>query len=246
MAYHNGKKWNHIWCTANEGIRFTEHPEISVEPTHWHFLGSRVLKDEGGMLKLWSGHDAVIGGMSLKMDRIVTYRAGDPYFVLAVSLQNVGDRDVPYYYLYGDEPWVGDYGSSAGDVGWVKDRLFFFEGTVDLKKYGFAGMYDLGNPVIGEHSQDFTRTANFAEWLGPNRPDLVYFSNDDKRYPDESARIPLSSVLNRIMVMQWGPRTLKPGQVSTYVLALGMAKAVPGLTIPVKPAVDFDPALLGR
>jgi len=244
MAYNDGKEWRHLWCTANEGLRSATLPGEVTEPTGWRFLGSRVVEEGQDRVVIWSGHEMVLDGVPLRMDRRIYYRAGDPYFVLAVSLLNAGSRDLSYFYIYGDEPWVGGYGSSAGDVGWVRDRLFFFEGIVDPEKYGYAGIYDYGNPVIGE-GHGFTRIANFVEWAGPSRPDLVYFTNDDTRFPEDAARIPLSSVVNRLLVMQWGPRLLKVGQRATYVMAFGMALPAAGDSPPVKPAVRLDPVFFG-
>jgi len=69
-----------------------------------------------------------------------------------------------FIYVYGDEPWLGNYGSSAGDVGWVADGLVLHEGAIDVNKYNFLGFYDYGNDVIVE-LHNFTGMANFIEWL---------------------------------------------------------------------------------
>jgi hypothetical protein len=62
----------------------------------------------------------------------------------------VGQRPAGYFYVYGDEPWVVDYVTSIGNVGWTKDRLLFYEAMIDPKNNSFVGMYDYGNQVINE------------------------------------------------------------------------------------------------
>lgn len=38
-----------------------------------------------------------------------------PELNLTVRIFNPGSGVVNYYYSYGDEPWLGDFGSAAGD-----------------------------------------------------------------------------------------------------------------------------------
>ncbi len=235
MAYHDGTRWYHIWCNANEAL-FTYRLEPRY-PSSWKYLGSKVLHYSKEDLILESKHEVMIDNVPLHIDRHVFFRAGATFFVLSVNIKNVGKSAVTYYYLYGDDPWLGNYGSSGGNIGWSGDGFYYYVGRLNTKKYNYAGYFDFGNGAIGQQ-HNFTRTANFIEWFGDLEP-FVYFSNGPSDIPPVSnERIPLSSNA-RFIGINWGPRTLRPGQSETYTLAIGMADHDPKTGFPVKPEVDL-------
>ncbi len=240
MAYYDGKRWFHLWCNVNEAISPASDSTKSVYPSSWEFLGSGILSASDRQIVLESRHRIVLDGVPLLMDRHAIFLAGEPYVILSIKISNSGTQQVGYHYLYGDEPWLGDFGSSRGNVGWVRDRLYLYEGAIDTAKYSYAGMYDMGNPAIGANSREFTGVANFIEWLGDNRPELAYFSNSDGRYAPESARVPLDSPDNRVIFLQWGPKVLQPGQSECYTLVIGMAASDAKNGLPGKPAIALD------
>jgi len=240
VAYFNGSRWYHIWCNANEAVAGGKSPENMIFPSSWEFLDSKVHYDTSKKVMLQSSHRVVIDGVPFRIDRYLIYRAGEKYFLLANRFTNIGLRPTPYFFVYGDEPWLGDYGSSGGNVGWVKDRLFNYEGIVDPYKYSFAGMFDKGNPLVLGEKGPYSRLANFIEWIGDIRPDLVYFSNKEGKVSEESARVPLSSRDNRVIFLQWGPRMLAPNQSETLLLAIGMADKVTPDGLPLKPEIRID------
>jgi hypothetical protein len=175
------------------------------------------------------------------MDRFAFYRAGDKFFTLVIRITNTGKTPSGYYYVYGDEPWVGQFGSSEGNVGWTKDRLYYYESSVDTKKYSYAGIFDGGNVAVPNQEYVlYSNAANFIEWLGDVRPDLVYFSNKIGLFADEKRKILLDSPNNRVMMLQWGPRILPPNASESIILAIGMAEKDPRTGIPVKPALQLD------
>lgn len=237
MAYFDGQRWYHLWCNVNEAVSPGGSPSQVVYPSQWEFLGSRVIEADAKRVILKSSHRVTLDGMPLQIDRYVLFRAGEPYFILINRMRNTGTSPGSLVYGYGDEPWVGNYGSSGGNVGWSKDRLFPYEGEIDTRKYTFAGFYDCGNREAGDRGA-FTGKANFIEWLGPP-PDVAYFSNDFGDNAPESARVPLKSYNNRVISMHWGPQLLHPGQSVTYALAIGMAGSDPRSGLPVKPEVAF-------
>jgi hypothetical protein len=240
MAFFDGKEWKHLWCSVNEAIASASSPDKMYPPSSWRFLGSSVLAATDQKLVLKSSHEVLVEGVPLRVDRFAFFRAGDTYFTLISHFRNVGTQRVNYFYIYGDEPWVGEYGTSVGNVGWTEDRLYYYEGKVDLQKYHFAGMVDSGNKMtLGGHVK-YSNIANFIEWLGPNRPDVVYFSNKLGQFADESAKIPLYDKNNRVIFLQWGPKSINPGEVHSYGLAIGMAGNNPKTAFPVKPPVWFD------
>ncbi len=233
MAYYDGRRWFHIWCNVNEGIvddRFDNR-----YPYAWKYLGSRVLHGDNDDLIIESSHEIVIDRAPLRIKRHAHFRAGDTFFVLTVEVRNDGDHPVTYDYFYGDEPWLGNYGTSGGNVGWSAEGLQNYVGVIDTTKTRYAGLFDYGNDAIRE-GHDFTLTANFLEWFGDIRP-IVYFSNGPADAPPTGrTKIPLSGN-QRFICADWGPRVLRPGQKETYTLAIGMAGSRNGL--PVKPTVDL-------
>lgn len=237
MAYYNGSHWHHLWCTVNESLTSAKQVENVSYPSSWRFLGTEILRDTPVELAIASRHEMAVDGVPLHMDRYAFFRAGDPYFILVVKVRNMGRTPAAYFYDYGDEPWVGNYGTCRGNIGWVKDGFVFREGFVDTSLNSFAGMYDIGNPLIHE-GEGFTETADFIEWLGTPRPDQVFFSNSTHRV---SVGEPLRSLFERSLFLQWGPRTLQPGQAETYTMAIGMAAGGRGHQVPVKPETRLTP-----
>lgn len=235
MAYYDGSRWFHVWCNVNEVISNSRLE--TVFPSAWKFLGSRVLHHNIEDLILESNHEIIIDGVPLRMNRTALFKAGETYFILSIRISNAGNRPTTYYYLYGDEPWLGNYGTSGGNVGWAEDGIYQYKGRLNTKKLHYAGLFDFGNDAIGE-GHDFTFTADFIAWFGDVEPS-VFFSNGpyDLLQPNEK-RVPLSSN-TRFMGIQWGPRTLQPGQIEEYTLAIGMAGRDPKTGFPVMPKIDL-------
>jgi hypothetical protein len=234
IAYHDGVRWFHIWCNANEAI-FNNALEPQY-PSSWKYLGSRIIRHSEKELILESNHEVIIDNVPLHIDRHAHIRAGEIYFSLTITIKNAGNSPASYYYSYGDDPWLGNYGSSGGNVGWSGDGLYYYVGRLNTKKYNYAGYFDFGNAAIGE-GHNFTRTANFIEWSGNSEP-FVYFSNGPFDIPPVSdEKIPLSGNA-RFIGISWGPRTLQPNQSETYSLTIGMADHDPKTGFPVKPEID--------
>lgn len=236
MAYYDGFRWYHIWCTTNQGFSSVLDTNSLYSPSQWKYLGSEKIRNGDDKLILKSSHIAYVDGVPFAVDRYVYFKAGEPYFILEMNIKNIGENIAGFYYVYGDEPWVGDYGYSEGDVGWTKDGLILTEKQIDPKKYNFVGLYDYGNELIGE-PHNFTNMANFLEWEPKNSPTIVYFSNQFG-FIDEKK--PLAHQLNRVVSLQWGPVYLKPNEIYNLKLAVGMAIGNPSFKVPMKPIVDFS------
>ncbi len=232
MAYFDGTRWFHIWCNENEGI--VSDKMENIYPPTWRFLGSKILHANSHDLILESRHEVTVDGVPLLVDRHAHFEAGAPYFVLTISITNIGTSPMTYYYFYGDEPWLGNYGTSGGNVGWSAEGIYEFVSVVNTQKTNYAGLFDYGNDVIGE-GHHFTLASNFIEWFGKVKP-LVYFSNGPFDTPLRgNKRTPLKSN-TRFIGIEWGPRTLRPDQSERYTIAIGMA----GLnSFPVKPDVNL-------
>lgn len=235
MAYHNGVRWFHIWCNVNEVI--SDSRFMGAFPSRWKYLGSRVIHHNTEDLILESNHEIIIDGVPLRMNRTAVLKAGETYFILLIRINNVGNRPTTYYYLYGDEPWLGNYGTSGGNVGWAADGIYQYKGWLNTKKLHYAGFYDFGNDAIGE-GHDFTFTANFITWFGAVEP-FVFFSNGPYDFPKiNEKKAPLAGNA-RFIGVQWGPRTLQPVQAEVYTMAIGMAGHDPKTGLPVMPKIDL-------
>ncbi len=234
MAYFDGTHWSHIWCNTNEGIGSALYSWSRFAPSAWQFLGSQVETRTDRELVLVSRHAVTIDGMPLQMERRALFVAGQPFFDLRITLTNVGRYPGSYFYLYGDEPWLGSYGGSAGDVGWIEGRTVNHEEIIDPTRYSIAGMVDYGNQVIGEGPR--SHTANFIEWLGPNRPNVVFFANryDGFDHP-ASLLVPLSGDARSIGLF-WGPKQIYPGEAQVMSMVIGMADIDPLTGAPRKPS----------
>lgn len=235
MAFYDGARWLHIWCNTNEAIFSTTRFE-AFYPSSWEFRGSRVLDRNPEDLLIESRHSVVIDGMPLRIDRYAHFRAGVPYFVLAMYITNEGDRPATFLYQYGDEPWLGSYGTSGGNVGWTADGLHRFAERLAPGKYTYAGFFDYGNDAIGER-HEFTNAANFLAWFGDERP-MPYFSNGPADVPRNGGKVPLSGD-ERFIGLHWGPRTVLPGGTVTYILAIGMADRDPKTGFPRLPVIEL-------
>lgn len=98
----------------------------------------------------------------------------------------------------------------------------FTESLIDTEHNNFIGMYDYGNPLIGEPRSTVNK-ANFLEWDPGLRPDIAYFSNQFAMVAPPEKRVPLASENMRVLSLQWGPKTLAPGQTFSFPLNVGMA-----------------------
>ena len=235
MTYYVNKKWYHIWCSVNEGIGSPK-SEKSLTPSKWEFIGSGIESSSSDNVVLSSSHKAVIDDIPVRIDRRMHFTAGEPYFTLEIKITNIGERNLLYDYLYGDEPWVGYYGTSLGDVGWVKDRIVNYEEMIDVSRYSFIGMADIGNRVIGEKTV-YTNLANFLEWFGPEKPKDAYFTNNLDHLPAAGTKVPLDSN-ERFVGLHW-ERLLAPKESATIMLAIGMAKCNQKSGLPEKPETSW-------
>lgn len=243
VSFYDGTKWHHLWCNVNESIAPWSNPSALIPPSSWHFLGSSVAKNSPEEIVITSSHQVNIDGVPFRIDRVASFKAGTRYFTLAIRVSNIGGAPGGYYYVYGDEPWVSNYGTSEGNVGWVRDRLVAYEEALDPREHRWAGYFDYGNEAAGE-KHIYSGIANFIEWKGNVTPDLVYFSNQIGTYAPPGSRVPLNHPDSRVLFLQWGPRLLDPGQSNTIILSIGMADRDPATGFPVKPDTSIDLAHL--
>lgn len=240
VAYFDGRRWNHVWCNVNEGLESLQSPFATLSPEKWQFLGSRVLQNSRQGVTIISSHRVTLDGVPLDLRRYLNYNAGDLYVSLRTEITNVGNAPAGFLYNYGDEPWVGEYGSSRGNIGWYRDGLILHEMSVDPLRYNFVGFFDYGNELAGE-PHTFTGTANFIEWGAGSRPAKVYISNGGEFVGNDPNPAPLSSPDNRILDLIWGPIVLSPHQSFSFEIVVGMAANDPVSGMPVKSKTHLNP-----
>ncbi len=207
MAILDQHGWRHVWCNVNEVI---DDPRKGPQyPSAWKFLGSRVLVRDAKRVVLESSHELEIGGEPVRVDRFAYFRAGDPWFKLGIHVVNAGGAPVRFTYGYGDEPWVGNYGSGETNVGWVEEGIIRTVRMVDPKAHRWAGILD-----------EREKIANFVSWGGEQTPSLIYFANHSG-LGGETIGAPLAS--NEVFIgLEWD-RTLRPGEDVSILLSLGVA-----------------------
>lgn len=222
MAYHDARGWTHIWCNVNEAL-VDKGANAFVWPSTWRFLGSRVLVNDGRRVVLETNHEADLKGGTLRMDRFAYFAAGQPWFELGIQLTALGPGPVEYAYLYGDEPWVGRFGSADGNVGWVEERIVLNEELIDPVAHRWGGILD-----------EKSGFANYIEWLGEVAPSQVYFSNAAGKFSPGPGPVPLSS--NEVFIgLQWTGQRLRPGEERSIRLAIGLAEHDPATGRPMRP-----------
>lgn len=240
MTYFDGRRWYHIWCNANEGLVAPDSPFLASYPSEWEYRGSRVWDNNGRDITIESRHRVIFTGVPLDVTRLLFYTAGDSYVILSTEFTNRGSAPFHFQYMYGDEPWIGDFGSSAGDVGWMDQELILAEREVDTKLHTYFGMFDYGNRLAGE-IQSFTGIANFIEWDRDERPDKAYISNIGRGVDNPGRIVPLAHPNNRFIGLQYGPLMLKPGESFHFTIAIGLAERDPKTGFPRKPKTELNP-----
>jgi hypothetical protein len=239
MTYFDGQRWFHVWCNVNEGLLSPSSPFLPSYPSDWEFKGSWIRENDGKELTIESRHRVMLAGVPLDMQRFLFYTSGNRYVVLETEITNRGTAATSLQYLYGDEPWIGNFGSSAGDIGWTESELLLTEREIDVTRNTFIGMFDYGNPLAGE-ARTFTGIANFIEWDRESRPDKAYVSNFSGGTLHGPKLMPLMSPTNRFIGLQWGPRVLNPGESLSFTIAVGMADTNLKTGMPVKPKTEVN------
>jgi hypothetical protein len=233
MNYYDGSRFFHIWCNVNEGIQ--DASGNSQIPSTWEFVGSKVLEASERDLTILSKHRIMVNNVPVEVERTMFYEVGKKYITFNTTIKNPTTAPTTLSYIYGDEPWLGNYYTfSKGNIGWDQAGLLQTETLVDAKKTSYIGLFDYGNPLIGE-SHNFTNKANFIEWDPLMPPDVAYVANQFGKVAPPEKKVPLSSYNNRVVSLQWGPYILDPKSSLSFTIKVGMADNDPKTGMPVKP-----------
>ena len=201
-----------------------------------HYLGGKILVDNGKEVVLKSSN----GAGCYHVSKVAYTRAESPYWIIATRIDNTCSHPLHFDFFSGDDPWLGLYKTSDGDVGWTPEGLVQNETHFGLGMFSGGGIYDLGNAGLGQSTADFTNQANFIR-IDPASPlpNKNFFANafaHDVSEIDPSR--PLDNKTMTALNMGWTDRRLSPGEGFTIAMALGRADTGPPGTIPAMPAVS--------
>ncbi len=239
MTYFDGQRWHHVWCNSNEGLISPSQPNMPSYPSDWTLKSSWVRENNGRDLTIESNHSLTLNGVPMDAKRMLFYTTGNSYVILSTVFTNRGKVSLPLTYMYGDEPWIGEFGSSAGDIGWTGKELILTEREINTTKYSYFGMFDYGNELAGEEHR-YSGIANFIEWDKDSKPNKAYISNFSGGILNPDKIVPLVSPSNRFIGLQYGPYILQPGASFGFTLAVGMAGRNQKNGLPIKPTTELN------
>lgn len=188
------------------------------------YVGGRILEHDDTHVILASEN----AGGCYRVFKVAVAQAESRTWIIATRIQNRCGRPVHFDLWTGDDPWIGLYASSEGDVGWTPKGLIRNETAFTLGQFTAGGLYDLGK--TGEKEGSFSNQANFFA-LDPALPlpDFAAFANRFAHgSKDVDPRRPLDNKSMTALNLGWRARTLDPGQSMDLAMALGMARTSDG------------------
>ncbi len=169
-------------------------------------------------------------GGCYRVTKVASTRRGVRFWILATRVENRCKTPVRLDLFTGDDPWVGRYRSSDGDVGWsVEQGILRNEAAFAAGEFTAGGLYDLGNRSLGQKEGGFSGQANFFA-LDPALPlpDLTLLANRfAHRRTEVDPKRPLDNKSLTALNLGWLHRTLKPGRGFNVALAMGLARTDP-------------------
>lgn len=235
-----GFNFLNIWCAFDDTIF-----EIKTEKKYnfgWsqnygeRAKGERLIYTEGRIYKISKDKivlKSVNEGGCFKVSRFVEWNSGDRFLIFTQTIENRCHEKVEFDYWIGEDPWIGTYKSSEGDVGWVmmkdesgvKSEIIRNEYGIDGKDFVCGGLYDLGNRFRGEGEGGFSNQANFIR-ISPfvKHPTAVYWANSfAHEESDIDSNRPLDNKTIIAMNIGWKGISLEGGGKFLLGWALGVA-----------------------
>jgi hypothetical protein len=205
--------------------------------------GVRLDYVEGAVLEDGEAGDVVLRSTNRKdcieVTRYLLWPRAAEHVVLSSTIRNVCDMTKRLAFWTGEDPWIGRYLSSDGDVGWYSGGLVPTEKSIDGAEFVHGGMYDLGNELLGQSSQPFSNAANFIA-LDPSlpKPSHVLFANAFAHDPAEiDPRRPLDNESLTALNIGWPGLRLDAGATVHFRYALGRAHTGASGTTPTVPEI---------
>jgi hypothetical protein len=244
-----GFKSINVFCAQDESIwdldekaeysyGWSENIGTGADGKRLEYMGGRILEHDDDRVVLASEN----AGGCYRVFKVATAKAESRTWIIATRIQNRCERPVRFDLWTGDDPWIGLYASSEGDVGWTPKGFVRNETAFGIGQFTVGGLYDLGK--VGEKPGSFSNQANFFA-LDPALPlpDFAAFANRFAHgTKDVDPRRPLDNKSMTALNLGWRARTLGPGESLDMALALGMAQTRDG-DAPAEEALPQLPAL---
>ncbi|MFH1132218.1 MAG: hypothetical protein V1754_12850, partial [Pseudomonadota bacterium] len=149
--------WSENFGKGNDGARL-------------EYVRGRILEQTPQRLVFQSEN----AGGCYRVTKVAYARAQKPWWLIATRITNSCKEPVKFDFFSGDDPWLGLYKSSDGDVGWTTDGLIRNEAYFGFGQFPAGGLYDLGNQELGQKEGSFSNQANFF-FLDPavSLPDMA-------------------------------------------------------------------------
>ena len=239
-----------VFCAQDESIwDRTEKRELSYgwsenfgtgpDGARLEYVRGRIIEEGPERVTLQSENE----GGCYRVVKVATTRARAPFWVIATRVVNRCDHAIHFDFFTGDDPWIGLYKSSEGDVGWTQDGLVRREKVLGPGAFFAGGLYDLGNVQAGEREGGFSNQANFF-LLDPTLalPSFVAFANSfAHQASDVDPDRPLDDATMTALNLGWVDQRLEPGEGVTLAQAVGLAKTDErGARLPSVPAVTDE------
>jgi len=217
--------WSENFGTGKDGKRLA-------------YRRGKIVETGPGRVVLYSEN----AGGCYTVSKVAYTRLDVAWWIIATQVENTCHQAVRFDFFTGDDPWIGLYRSSDGDVGWTPEALVRTETVLGVGRFTAGGFYDLGNQALGQREGSaFSNQANFV-WLDPALPlpDLTIFANRFAHDPSEidPAR-PLDNKTLTALNMGWRALELEPGQRFTTAMALGLARTGQPTDIPRLPDITL-------
>ncbi len=201
------------------------------------YLAGAVVEDgsRGGDVVL----RAVNAGGCYALTRHVLWPRGAGYLVFSTVVENVCARPVRFAFWTGDDPWIGRYASSEGDVGFAAPGLLPRETVLDPRTFGYVGMLDLGNVLTGEPAGAFSNVADVLLFdPGQPAPQHGLVANGFAHAAEEvDPTRPLDNRSPTAFNVGYTGVRLAPGEAVRLRYALGRATPQPEGRPPLPPAI---------
>ncbi len=179
-------------------------------------------------------------GGCIEETRYLQWSAGEQYFIIAAHFRNICKSPVVFDFWTGDDPWIGEYKTSEGDVGWTPHG--FIRKETELNGWGLEaiGMVDLGDKSKKNNGNStFSGVANFMSLPSSQEPpQYAYIANSFAHNTDDISDQLLNNKTMTAYNLGWGERRLEPDDVWRVAYALGRAENNSFETTPSTPEIS--------
>lgn len=241
-----GFRMINIWCAQDESIwdrsekaEYTYGWSENFQPKdggkRLAYRRGRIVENNKERLVLQSENQ----GGCYRVTKVAYTKPGVKWWIIATRITNICKHTINFDFYTGDDPWLGTYKSSDGDVGWTPAGLVRHEKALEKGLFSAGGFYDLGNKELGQKEGKFSNQANFF-LLDPATPlpDLSLFAN---RFAHDKKDINPEKALNNksltALNLAWKKKILKPNEGLTIAMAMGLAQTSDPGSIPRLPKI---------